>query len=1031
MGKFFHGGGPRLWRLLPTIVVGALLAAAACVPSPPLACDTLAASAVEPARRATPPPTRMDAQSNPKWWVPPSLEEQIFDSEVIVRATLQSVAAVAEAAEVVGGSGYRAVQELRFRVHEYLKGSGPDTQLVAVRGGETYASETEACAAARTAVWERTTVWDDREGVLFLRALPAPYTPVEGAAAMDFTRSNYPVQSRWDYGVETLSRAWLPAREAGGAAGAATQSYMTDGAQTPPPVITLAKLRAKIAAMAAELAAGEGVAGYERCLWNKIGHERYQRAVLLEPFRLEKTLVSGAPAGSEVYTYQHNQSDPQYVRFWISGPDEHLFQTKLIDVDADPATGSEHHMVTARPLPAGAYRARYTMQHYTNFPCNFVPDNSYLEVTVRVSAPQGTVYEAFFDAVELDEGVGADGSAGVLQAGSVRLVTMDVVRLVWNETAGEVRMQRTDGGTAPEQLQVLGMDGTVKLTLALAAAETAATDDGGCELRWDVDAAPWEAGGKLLLRLSSERSGRASTLPSAVIGCTAASAATPTTIGAPRPDAVEPARPEITITGVQHDSVYPSWYVPPSLEEQIFTSEVIVRATLQSVAAAAEAVEGGGYRAVQELRFRVHEYLKGSGPDTRLVAVRGEETYASETAARAAAQVAVAGRTTTWDDREGVLFLEALPAPYAPAGGAAAMGFTRSNYAVQSRWDYGVETLSRAWLPGRDAGGAGAGAAGAAAQSYVTDGAQTPPPVVTLAELRAKIAAMAAELAAGEGVEGYEECLRRIIRRERYNRASPWTPEQFDASLSSGTAAGTVIFRHVIRDRDEQYFNYWMSGPDKDQFQAVIVDEDTDSSNGYEHRMITARPLPAGVYRVKYNSQAYWEFPCNFFPEDAYIDMTVRVSAPQGTLYEAFFDAVELGYGVGADGSAGVLQAGSERLSTMDVVRLVWNETAGEVRMQRTDGGTVPEQLQVIGTDGTVKLALTLAAAETAATDDGGCELRWEVDGAPWEAGGKLLLRLSGDPSSSASTVPSAVAACTAVAATPTPTPIPGVSGGL
>ncbi len=393
MGKFFHGGGPRRWRLLPTIVVGALLAAAACGPSPPLACDTLTASAVEPVRQATPLPTRMDAQSNPKWWVPPSLEEQIFDSEVIVRATLQSVAAVAEAAEVVGGSGYRAVQELRFRVHEYLKGSGPDTQLVAVRGGETYASETEACAAARTAVWERTTVWDDREGVLFLRALPAPYTPVEGAAAMGFTRSNYPVQSRWDYGVETMSRAWLPAREAVGAAGAvgaaaaATQSYVTDGVQTPPPVITLAELRTKIAAMAAELAAGEGTDGYTECIRYKISHERYRRAIPWTPDQVDVSLRSGTAAGAVIYRDVITDRDEQYFNYWLSGPDKDQFQTVIVDEDTDSSNGYEYRMITTRPLPAGVYRVKYNSQAYVLFPCNFAPEDAYIDITVRVSAP--------------------------------------------------------------------------------------------------------------------------------------------------------------------------------------------------------------------------------------------------------------------------------------------------------------------------------------------------------------------------------------------------------------------------------------------------------------------------------------------------------------------------------------------------------------------------------------------------------------------------------------------------------------------
>ena len=127
----------------------------------------------------------------------------------------------------------------------------------------------------------------------------------------------------------------------------------------------------------------------------------------------------------------------------------------------------------------------------------------------------------------------------------------------------------------------------------------------------------------------------------------------------------------------------PTWRVAPLLEEQIIRSTTIVRATLQSATAAVVAEpDGGGYRPVQELRFTTHEYLKGSGPATLLVAVRGDATHATDAAARAAAAAAVAGRVTTWDARQGVLFLRAAHPTYAPVGAGA----TASQPRRRARW---------------------------------------------------------------------------------------------------------------------------------------------------------------------------------------------------------------------------------------------------------------------------------------------------------------------------------------------------------
>ena len=72
------------------------------------------------------------------------------------------------------------------------------------------------------------------------------------------------------------------------------------------------------------------------------------------------------------------------------------------------------------------------------------------------------------------------------------------------------------------------------------------------------------------------------------------------------------------------------------------------------------------YRAVQELRFTAHEYLKGSGPTALLVVVRSPHAYLTEAKARADAEFFGRLRVTTWDDRQGVLFLEVASAAVHP-----------------------------------------------------------------------------------------------------------------------------------------------------------------------------------------------------------------------------------------------------------------------------------------------------------------------------------------------------------------------------
>ena len=467
-----------------------------------------------------------------------------------------------------------------------------------------------------------------------------------------------------------------------------------------------------------------------------------------------------------------------------------------------------------------------------------------------------------------------------------------------------------------------------------------------------------------------------------------------------------------TPTPIVQDYPDITWQVAPSLEEQVFTSPVIVRASLQAAAAVTETVPSTPgvaptYRPVQELRFTVHEYLKGSGPTTLLVVVRGTHTFLTEAEARADADFAVLRRVTAWDDRQGVLFLQTPAQPYASAtssGGAAgaagsssapSLQFTRSNFYREQEWDYSVDTLSRAWLPARDAGGAAGQAGDAASMAFITDGAASPPPVVSLTDLRAKITAMAAELQAGEGIVGHTDCLHRIIILERYRRVDPWIPWQYEATLLSGAAAGTEVNRDTNSYRDPQYNRWWLSGPDHERFQALIIDDDDQSSTGYDHALATARPLPAGAYEVRYNQQHHSRFPCNHVPDDAYDAFTIQVAAPAGTVHEAFFDPVAIGAGVGADDSLGALTPTAftigETAATLQ--RLTWE--AKQLQLELSAAVPLADHyLDVIALDGTVSLRLRLDDATTAATASGGQAWRWRACAAPWQADDQLMLRL-------------------------------------
>ena len=436
-------------------------------------------------------------------------------------------------------------------------------------------------------------------------------------------------------------------------------------------------------------------------------------------------------------------------------------------------------------------------------------------------------------------------------------------------------------------------------------------------------------------------------------------------VASPTPTLVPPT-PTTEMFGGPHAPPYAQ--VSPSLEEQVFHSDTIVRASLLSASAGTETVPSDPgvaptYRPIHELRFTVHEYLKGSGPTEIVVVVRADHTYLSAADALEAAEWRLMQRKTTWDGRQGALFLgpagasgdgrrSVTPGPTSPA-----FEFTLSNYGVQTPWDYSVDTLSRAWLPSSGDGSSYVRSSDTAGLTFITDGTLSPPPVVSLSELRSQVTELEATLASGAGVEGFRECVQRRISRERWRRAQPpWTPAQRDATLASGLAAGTEVHREDHHYSSEtQYHRFWLSGPDADLFQAPLDDNDSLPANGYYYTLAIARPLPAGEYRVRYSLQDYAWIPCNFVPDDAYWVWTVTVTVPPATVHEAFFDPVAIGAAVGTDGSNGVLKPAAFTVggASATITRLQWE--AGAVTMALNPSASLAgHAIDFIALDGSV-----------------------------------------------------------------------------
>ena len=259
-------------------------------------------------------------------------------------------------------------------------------------------------------------------------------------------------------------------------------------------------------------------------------------------------------------------------------------------------------------------------------------------------------------------------------------------------------------------------------------------------------------------------------------------------------------------------------------------------------------------------------------------------------------------------------------------------------------------------------------------------------------------------------------CITAALSEIRYKRdweayfkgtePTPWPKTVDPKHIESGAPKGTE-FGIINRSDDsggiitgnQRYPTYWMAGQDANLFKAVITDGDNNSRNGYKFAHETRRPLPAGNYTYHLHGQGAPMKPCDYVDDRAYAITTVEVTAPPGTVHEAFFDPATTTAGVGylatTSTSTGVLQpAGlSVRGRAIAITGLTWQN--GRVVLTLDRFGSWLDGFSFIEPDGTVGLRL----AEVDATKDWTARtLTWEVSEQPWEPGDELMMRMGPIP---------------------------------
>ncbi len=468
----------------------------------------------------------------------------------------------------------------------------------------------------------------------------------------------------------------------------------------------------------------------------------------------------------------------------------------------------------------------------------------------------------------------------------------------------------------------------------------------------------------------------------------------------------------------------PGWTA--SLEQKVVGSDVIARARFVSATRSSINIvttyggilnEPVSYHiAAMELRFEILEHLKGSGP-SEVVAIVWEdfaERFQTAQGARLFGTNIVAARNATWDSREAIVFLTDIPS------NVPSLRSRADYYTLGRHTSYAIDTLGgRRWLPDADAGsttGSQARSSRADAQRFLLEApaqsdssvtrssssqATGTTPTITLGTLKQKITEMQAEVDEGDGTEAYRNCVYLKYARASYvayvkeNNDGQFHQGQDFAEIASGMASGTEVAEDYEASSTLSAFGP-IQPPELPTGVFQLFGRDVGLFDyRYPGFVYLERPLPDGEYRVFWGGVLPEYLPCDALPQEEKErhELVVTVTAPAGTLHEAFFDPVDLsGSRVGATGSSGVIDPDEFTVAGDDyeIESLVWRSNS--VVLTLDDHVSLSGQtLDFIELDGSIDTSLDIADAtvnQTAAT------WTWSVDSQSWEDGDLLMVRI-------------------------------------
>ena len=411
---------------------------------------------------------------------PPTLDERIFFADVIALVrpiSVEPLILTLNQTDEKGQTLYSPAVQTRFTVVEYLKGDGGSEVVADAKNFNTrLSSSDQALQIAENKASAQLSGLGSDEAVVFLRGSEYYPNMVE-----DISLKSDEIEWRQhntEYGIFSsggeISSASTTFRTA-------SESYAdTERTET----FSIDVLRERIDAMEALLREGEGIEGYEQCLWSKFQQENYLRTWIMASVYDIGTFESGMHVGFVLQEFSTT-----YPRQWFTGGDAHLFNY------------GSYEVTTTRPMPAGAYEVNEHFQKSEWTPCDYVPPPATWRYTFESAAD--VLHEAFFDPVAIGDAVGADSDNGVLRPETLNTDDEDEVdfrRIDWQDGQATLELSPSVDLTG-HKLDFIVLDGSVSLRLAFEDAGVT-EEDGIATLTWGVCEQPWEEGDLLMLRIA-------------------------------------------------------------------------------------------------------------------------------------------------------------------------------------------------------------------------------------------------------------------------------------------------------------------------------------------------------------------------------------------------------------------------------------------------------------------------------------------------------------------------------------------------